>query len=159
MKMKYGIFSLCVCVFSMNSVDIFAADSAIKEETIKPEKNEELIVQHQDIISSEDKAELEAFKKLQMDNIKLKLQSENNKLSQEIGIGSADIKLIRIYKSPDGRRIAEVLGGGSGFRTVSSGEFLSDGVRIKEIGNDYVISVTDEGREKTIRLLSLGYGG
>ncbi|HEL8025676.1 TPA: hypothetical protein UZ441_004479 [Escherichia coli] len=158
MIVKYSIFTFCICVSAM-SMCVSAAENSVGTEVVKSEPKEEPTDQRQDIISSEDKADLEAFKKLQMDNIRLKLQSENNKLSQELGLSSADIKLIRIYKAPDGRKVAEVLGGGFGFRTVSAGESLSAGEHIKEIGNDYITSVTDDGKEKTIRLLSLGYGG
>ncbi|HBA9837304.1 TPA: hypothetical protein J1487_004230 [Escherichia coli] len=107
-------------------------------------------------ISDEYQQELEAFKKLQMDNIRLKLQAENEKLSQQSGIDSGAVKLVYIYSTSTRGRVAEVLGGGFGLREVQVGDHLYDGYTVQEIGKDYIRAVSNDGKENLLKLLFLG---
>ncbi len=155
--MKYSLFFVYICMAVMVG-DVFAADVGVVSEEVKPEQSDTQNSKSQDFSSAEDKTELEAFKKLQMENIKLKLQNENNELARKVGLSEADIKLIGIYKSPSGKIVAEVLGKGGGLRAVSVGDHLSDsdGDYIKDIGRDYIVLVSDDGKEHIINLLSPG---
>ncbi|EFG4029620.1 hypothetical protein V8747_004216 [Escherichia coli] len=107
-------------------------------------------------ISDEYQQELEAFKKLQMDNIRLKLQAENERLSQQSGIDSGEVKLVYIYSTSTRGRVAEVLGGGLGLREVQVGDHLYDGYTVQEIGKDYIRAVSNGGKENLLKLLFLG---
>ncbi|EGL0039052.1 hypothetical protein KBS16_004630 [Escherichia coli] len=107
-------------------------------------------------MSNEYQQELENFKKLQMDNIRLKLQAENEKLAQQSGINTGTVKLVYIYSTSTKDRVAEVLGGGLGLREVRVGEQLYDGYTVQEIGKDYIRYVSTDGKEDLIKLLSLG---
>ena len=79
------------------------------------------------------KRSLKPLKKLQMDNIRLKLQVENEKLSQQSGINSGSVKIVYIYSTSTKGRVAEVLEGGLGLREVRVGDHLYDGHTVQEI--------------------------
>ncbi|CAM6743240.1 hypothetical protein K3E25_004515 [Escherichia coli] len=154
MKVKQ-ITLLCLCSILSNvcfgsgmseSVAISEAKNQRSEEQKKPEG----------IITEEYKQELEDFKKLQMDNIRLKLQAENEKLSKQTGINSGSVKLVYIYSTSANHRVAEVLGGGLGLREVRVGDHLYDGYTVQEIGKDYIRSVSDDGKEELLKLLFPG---
>ncbi|EEG9495444.1 hypothetical protein N0485_004709 [Escherichia coli] len=121
-----------------------------KQQSAKETQNSEIS------ISDEYQEELEAFKKLQMDNIRLKLQVENEKLSQQSGINSGSVKLVYIYSTSTKGRVAEVLGGGLGLREVRVGDHLYDGHTVQEIGKDYIRYVSNDGKENLLKLLFLG---
>ncbi|EMW3203329.1 hypothetical protein AAEU23_004711 [Escherichia coli] len=131
------------------------------EENTTSEKNNVDINTHQidtENIPHEYKQELEDFKRLQMNNVKLKLQAENDKLSKQVGINGAEVKLIYIYSTANKGRVAEVLGGGGGLREISVGDYLTGGYLVKEIGADYILSISNDGKEKLLKLLSPGQG-
>ncbi len=155
-KMKVRtIFLLCLCssVIPQVSFGSTAVENKPVQEIKKHAPEEPL--NPEAVISEEYKQELEAFKKLQMDNIRLKLQAENEKLSQQTGINAGAVKLIYTYSTSTGR-IAEVLGGGLGLRQVRVGDHLYDGYTVQEIGRDYIRFVSDDGKENLLKLLFLG---
>ncbi|EER0880461.1 hypothetical protein ACSC77_004334 [Escherichia coli] len=136
-----------------------AEEYKVSENNVVPESKKQSAKETQNaesIISDEYQQELEAFKKLQMDNIRLKLQVENEKLSQQSGINSGTVKLVYIYSTPTKGRVAEILGGGLGLREVRVGEYLYDGYTVQEIGKDYIRYVSNDGKENILKLLSLG---
>ncbi|HBA8915208.1 TPA: hypothetical protein J1246_004331 [Escherichia coli] len=137
-----------VCFSSVTTESNVVPES--KQQSIKEPLNTEVT------ISDEYQQELEAFKKLQMDNIRLKLQAENQKLSQQSGINAGDVKLVYIYSTSTKGRVAEVLGGGLGLREVRVGDHLYDGYTVQEIGKDYIRSVSNDGKENLLKFLFLG---
>ena len=64
---------------------------------------------------------------MQQDNIKLKLQTENNELAKKIGnaAGISNVRLISIYSTSNGIKTAQVYGGGEGFRELNVGDIVS----------------------------------
>ncbi|HBA7003911.1 TPA: hypothetical protein J1184_004543 [Escherichia coli] len=154
MKVKQ-ITLLCLC--SIMSNVCFGSD------TLANNAISEVQYQHSEkqrnsdgIITEEYKQDLEDFKKLQMDNIRLKLQAENERLSKQAGIDSGTVKLVYIYSTSTNGRVAEVLGGGLGLREVRVGDHLYNGYTVREIGKDYIRSVSNDGKEELLKLLFLG---
>ncbi|EEU9261456.1 hypothetical protein [Escherichia coli] len=146
---------LCLC--SIISNVCFASDIAEGESVseVKYQRSEEK-KNPNGFITEEYKQELEEFKKLQMDNIRLKLQSENEILSKKTGINSGTVKLLYIYSTSAKGRVAEVLGGGLGLREVRVGDHLYEGYTVREIGEDYIRSVSNDGKEELLNFLFLG---
>ena len=111
------------------------------------------------VTSEEYKRELEEFRKLQQDNIKLKLQTENNELAKKIGnaAGISNVRLISIYSTSNGIKTAQVYGGGEGFRELNVGDIVSEDYTIQKITNKNIVVYSDDKKEE--KILNLVYLG
>ncbi len=111
------------------------------------------------VTSEEYKRELEEFRKLQQDNIKLKLQTENNELAEKIGnaAGISSVRLISIYSTNNGVKTAQVYGGGEGFRELNVGDIVSEDYTIQKITNKNIVVYSDDKKEE--KILNLVYLG
>ena len=111
------------------------------------------------VTSEEYKRELEEFRKLQQDNIKLKLQTENNELAKKMGnaAGISNVRLISIYSTSNGIKTAQVYGGGEGFRELNVGDIVSEDYTIQKITNKNIIVYSDDKKEE--KILNLVYLG
>ncbi|EEW6202472.1 hypothetical protein ABJ873_004162 [Escherichia coli] len=111
------------------------------------------------VTSEEYKRELEEFRKLQQDNIKLKLQTENNELAKKMGnaAGISNVRLISIYSTSNGIKTAQVYGGGEGFRELNVGDIVSEDYTIQKITNKNIVVYSDDKKEE--KILNLVYLG